>query len=454
MKTFFIAALTFFYLASVPAGCTSTAVTIRDIHILPQNHTYYLAPQTISVPESVQESQERSYMTRYFFPWHPDREPPEQDIFMRQFLRFTENPGYGENKKKRSPAWIKELRQNAAMENYPNTDATAISLITANLRILPTDKPVYSTPEGYPFDRLQTSSIAPNTPLRVLHASADNGWFLVQAPYAHGWIAGRDIAFVDHSFIQTWKSGKHAVIIQDKILLHDQHGNFLFQAPIGSVFPIVKETDASFQVLAAIANNDKQGMTVPILLSRKDAAARPLPLTGENVARIANELTNEPYGWGGLYQNRDCSGMLKDFFAPFGIWLPRHSADQAREVGNFIDLSSLSRLEKEKKISEEGIPYLTLLWMRGHIMLYMGVHDGHPLVFHNVWGTVAKKRWSKAQRVIVGHAAITTMYPQLTGNSFSPFHGDLIDKIIGMTLVLPQNTEVPDCGCGPGDEDI
>jgi hypothetical protein len=249
------------------------------------------------------------------------------------------------------------------------------------------------------------------------------------------------MAFVDQRFINTWQSGKHAVIIQDKIPLVDRHGNFLLQASIGSIFPIAEETGDALKVLVAVTNRDKQGIIVPSSLSRKAAAARPLPLTAENIAHIANELMNEPYGWGGLYQNRDCSAMLKDFFAPFGIWLPRHSADQARETGYFIDLGALSRREKEKKILEDGVPYLTLLLMKGHIMLYMGAHDGVPLVFHNVWGLSAKKRWNKAQRVYVGHAAITTLYPQLGGNSFSPFHGDLVDKIIGMTLVLPKDDE-------------
>jgi cell wall-associated NlpC family hydrolase len=65
---------------------------------------------------------------------------------------------------------------------------------------------------------------------------------------------------------------------------------------------------------------------------------------------MANELIGEAYGWGGLYQNRDCSAMVRDMFSPFGIWLPRHSEDQAREGGEFIDLTTFSPEEKEKVI--------------------------------------------------------------------------------------------------------
>jgi len=424
----------FFYLALLTIGCTSTAITVKDLYTLPQDHTYYLTADSLSVPESVQASQEHSYMTNYFLPWHPDKAPPAQDVFMKPFLQFTENPGYGENRQKRDVSWFEELRENAALENYPNMNTTAISLTTTNLRFVPTEKPRFNTPDGYPFDRFQISSILPNTPLRVLHVSSDRAWFLVEAPYAHGWIASRDMAFVDHSFIHTWESGRHVVITKDKTPIYDQYDNFFFQAPIGSVFPLVEETDTMFRILVAAADTNKQGVIIPVSLSQKVAAVRPLPLTGKNMSHITNELINEPYGWGGLYQNRDCSAMLKDLFAPFGIWLPRYSGDQAREVGHFIDLSTLSRQEKEKKILEEGIPYLTLLLMRGHIMLYMGIHDGEPLVFHNVWGITVKKGEKNTQRVYIGHGAITTLHPQIVEDP--SFRDDLIDKIIGMTLVL------------------
>ena len=434
----------FFYLALLTAGCASTEITVKDLQTLPQDHAYYLTPGLSYLPEPVQKAQERLYISRYFFPWHPDRYPPPQDTFTKPFLQFMENPGYGENGQKRNVSWFEELRKNAALENYPNMAATAISLTTTNLRFVPTDKPRFNTPDGYPFDRFQISSILPNTPLRVIHVSSDRAWFLVEAPYAHGWIASRDMAFVDGAFIRTWESGKYAVIIQDKTPVYDQHANFLFHAPIGSVFPITEETNARFRVLAAVADINKQGAAVPAYLSKRAAAVRPLPLTGRNMIQIANELINEPYGWGGLYQNRDCSAMLKDFFAPFGIWLPRYSGDQAREVGLFTDLSALSRQEKEKKILEEGVPYLTLLLMRGHIMLYMGVHNGKPLVFHNVWRVTVKNKWgSEPQRVNIGYAAITTLYPQTTEDRYGPYGDDLIDKLIGMTLVVHPKDMAP-----------
>jgi cell wall-associated NlpC family hydrolase len=159
-------------------------------------------------------------------------------------------------------------------------------------------------------------------------------------------------------------------------------------------------------------------------------------MTAENMAAIANELVNEPYGWGGLHGNRDCSAMVRDLFAPFGIWLPRNSAHQAKQGGSFIDLSDLSADEKEGVILAQGVPYLTLLWRPGHIMLYIGSYEGEPLVFHNMWGISTRDLLGRRGRRIVGHAAITTLHPGRELFGYDAASADLKKNIIGMTLLV------------------
>ena len=192
----------------------------------------------------------------------------------------------------------------------------------------------------------------------------------------------------------------------------------------------------------AVADQRGNAFIKSTFVSKDAAAAKPLRLTTFNIAKTANELINEPYGWGGLYQNRDCSAMLKDLFAPFGLWLPRHSDDQAKEGGIFIDFEKLSPQEKEAMILKRGIPYLTLIWRRGHIMLYIGSYQGSVLVFHNMWGVRTKDMLGRETRKIVGHAAITTLHPGIEfQDSDNPEKGYL-DGILGMTLLVnPNNRE-------------
>jgi hypothetical protein len=134
--------------------------------------------------------------------------------------------------------------------------------------------------------------------------------------------------------------------------------------------------------------------------------------------------------------------MIKDLFAPFGLWLPRHSADQAKEGGTFIDLQKLSPKEKELMILKQGIPYLTLIWRRGHIMLYIGSYQGRVLVFHNLWGVRTKDFLGRETRKIVGHAAITTLHPGIEFHDGDKTESDYLNGILGMTLLV--NTRNPE----------
>ena len=44
-------------------------------------------------------------------------------------------------------------------------------------------------------------------------------------------------------------------------------------------------------------------------------------------------------------------------------------------------------------ILEQGMPFLTLIWMKGHIMLYIGNEHGRALVFHEFWGIKTGDFW-------------------------------------------------------------
>ena len=189
------------------------------------------------------------------------------------------------------------------------------------------------------------------------------------------------------------------------------------------------------EVLVATAGKNGQALLQKGFVSAEAAAEKPLRFNRVNAARIANELIGEPYGWGGLYGNRDCSAMTRDFFTVFGIWLPRHSADQVKETGFLVDLQGLSAMEKEKTIIAKGIPYLSLLWRKGHVMLYIGQKDGRALIFHNAWGVRTKDLQGREGRKIIGQAVITTLEPGKELRNVDTDAGSLLDHIAAMNIL-------------------
>jgi hypothetical protein len=112
-----------------------------------------------------------------------------------------------------------------------------------------------------------------------------------------------------------------------------------------------------------------------------------------------------------MFGLRDCSAMLRDFFQPFGIWLPRTTADQIASVRQRLDLSGKQPWEKEDVIRRQAVPFLSLFYKPGHIMLYIGPDSkGRPLVFHNTW-SIQVKDAAGGHSQIIGKAVITTLEP-------------------------------------------
>jgi hypothetical protein len=281
--------------------------------------------------------------------------------------------------------------------------------------------------------------VAANTPIFVCHISADKAWALVETCYTFGWIPVEDFARVDADFIKIWESGRYAVITRDQTSILDADDNFILRTSLGYIFPLVKEMPDKLEILVAATDKNTDAVIKHGFVRRGMSAVKPLRFNYANAAKIADELIGEPYGWGGLYDNRDCSSMTRDFFAPFGIWLPRHSEDQVKEVGNYIELQGLSPEQKEKIILEKGIPYLTLLWRKGHVMLYIGEHNGHALIFHNIWGIKTRDSAGKEGRKIIGQAVITTLRLGYELNLIGRQEDYLLNRIYAMNILVPYN---------------
>jgi cell wall-associated NlpC family hydrolase len=330
----------------------------------------------------------------------------------------------------------------AGLSSFPSLAQRAITLRHTNMRGLPTG---HSLPDirnaplaPLRFDRLQISSIPPGTPVYVSHRSRDRLWCLAETGFAVGWLPTRDLALADDAFFAQWETGTYAAVIKDKKNIALPGGRHL-DVSVGSLFPVVSEHPDSLKILTVRSDRKGHAVAVQTAVSRDIAVRTPLPLTPEYLAALANEFVGEPYGWGGQEGWRDCSSMIRDLFTPFGIWLPRHSADQALEGGWFVDLVGKSREEKQTAIITRGVPYLTLLWLKGHIMLYVGASEGRLLVFHNFWSVRTTNLQGIRGKKIVGQTAITTLHP---GREFQPpgsSDGNLLDALQGMTLLVAPN---------------
>lgn len=425
-------------LAAVLAGCAARDHDVADLARLPQSPTWYQARvkgADWELKPGYQAGLAGDWRERWFEPWLQLDCRTGWEQIKADGERFLADRGYGENLLAREAPYYRALIENCSWQNYPSGGWKGITTRSTDLRLLPSAKPVFSSDkpgDGFPFDRLQQTSLPANTPVYVHHLSSDRAWLLAQSPLAWGWLEADKVAPMSEAQIEQWMAAKLLAITRDESVVLDLEGRYVFKASMGMALPLAGEQDDRW--LALVASRDYKGRAVLRIarLEKPAAAPFPLALSAQNLARLADGIMGQSYGWGGLYGNRDCSAALRDLFAPFGLWLPRNSFDQARQTGWFYDLSGQDAEQKKNAIMEGGTPFLSLIWLPGHIMLYVGAWQGEPLVMHNIWGLR-----TNTGNGIIGRMVISSLEPGRERADLVRPEGLLIHRVEGMTLLAP-----------------
>ncbi|RAR51544.1 NlpC/P60 family protein [Paraburkholderia unamae] len=331
--------------------------------------------------------------------------------------------GYGMNFRPHTKAWIDAIERNANVNQFEQAnayDATRRAIATTPLlvRELPTIDPSFYSHriagEGYPFDNLQVSAVRPGTPLYVLGTSADGAWRYVQTPDVQGWVRSDGVASVDDAFVAAWRAAAKqslGVVVVASAALRDRGGVFRFDAPAGTLLPL----RGPREVVLPVRDVDGRATIRTAPLDADTIVPAPLTATPRHLAQLMKALIGRPYGWGNTNFDNDCSAELQSIFTAFGVWLPRHSSTQM-SAGVMTDLSASTPAERLDWLVQHGAPMRTLIYIGGHVMLYLGVaeRDGKtvPLVYQDVWGL---RPADNSRRAVIGGSVILPLllsYPE------------------------------------------
>ena len=380
--------------------------SVADMTNIPQDPAYY-ASQIRPISHRKQKKLDKAFNKKYFKPWHiPKLDIPKEDFGWE--VRFvTKKPIYRANGSIITSSLYNRWIDNAHYEQLNSKKYRAITIRHTNVKALPTSAAFYRNPrktgEGFPFDYNQNSSLHINVPLLISHFSKDRRWAFVQASYSFGWVKTSDLALVGREFIKKFENGNYAMTIKDNLRLYDNKKPISI-VKLGALFPIAKDKKHYL-----VASRDKKGdarIEKVIATKVNIIAKKPLPFTPKNVAMVAKEFYGEPYGWGGGYECRDCSATTRDFLGPFGIFLRRNSSKQAKD-GKSINIKGLKKGTKKRAIIKYAEPFRSLLYVPGHIVLYLGQFKGEPVIMHTYWGIRKKDR----TKLITGRTIITSTEP-------------------------------------------
>jgi cell wall-associated NlpC family hydrolase len=289
---------------------------------------------------------------------------------------------------------------------------------------------------------MQNSLLWPGTPLLATHRSADREWVFVESRVAFGWLPVQDVAWVSPEQARWIASLPLAAPLEDGFSILDRRGDFLAHGRIGMVVPLAPEQppardgqDGWLAVLVPVRGALGHAHWTRAALEPGRAAPMPLPATQRTLAGLARELMGQPYGWGGLYRNRDCSSTLQDLFAGLGVHLPRNSRSQAG-AGRWIDLEGVPPQAREALIAARGKPWLTLAYRPGHIMLYLGGQHGAPAFLHTMWG-VTTEQGGREGRHVVGRTVITSLRLGAPLDDLAGPEALLLHALTGLSVLEP-----------------
>lgn len=397
-------------------------------------------PEGEPIPAAVQAGLYARFRERWLAPWNSNATPQSAKDALWGIATYGGKQAWQRNGTPRPPGWSTRIATNCAAATFPSMRQPGIVLATGDLRVLPTAEPFFLDPsrpgEGYPFDYFQNSAIWAATPVLITHESADGLWLHVESAYAAGWMPRQQVGFVDQGLMDLFRRLPWAAVMAEQVALTAANQRASLRLGIGAVLPVLEQGPFGLRVgiprrAGALTALD------PALLTNAQAAAMPVPFSQQRVAALAAAMQGQAYGWGGLDGLRDCSSLMRDLFAPFGVFLPRNSSQQAR-AGEQRSLEGLSAAQKEAALLREGLPFRTLVNKKGHVMLYIGQHKGRAAVYHAIWGVVSREPAGGSGRVVLGRTCITGLSPGAEHEDVKRLGSTLVDTLTSFTILQPQ----------------
>jgi len=259
----------------------------------------------------------------------------------------------------------------------------------ASQRFLPTNEGMYEEKDDYDFDQLQNSALDVGTPVAVVHTSADGLWYYVMTSISDGWVEARNIALGDVNQVKQFaEDNDFAVVIRPKadIFLNESMTEYYDYVRMGMRLPLSSVDVGRATVNIPVMDADGTLAVKEAYMNAEDVNTGFLPFTARNIYKQALMMLNQPYGWGDMDGEQDCSRFLQMVFATVGISLPRDSKDQAQVSNVAVDFDEKSIDDVKVAAISKSPAANTLLAMKGHIMLYLGTVDGKPYAIHDTTG--------------------------------------------------------------------
>lgn len=325
-----------------------------------------------------------------------------------------------------------------------------VAVRAASIRAIPTDVKMLEEKDDVEFDQLQFTQIKLWTPVGIFHESSDGKWFYVQAPYVRGWVKSKDVAvFESRDDVQKYlRPGRFLVVTGEscRIFRDSDLKEMIYRASMGTILPVVRSSEKTgksekdsageqksgpYTVWMPFQKDDGRAGLMKAYVSRKSDVMKTFPTYSQaNILRQAFKLLGARYGWGGMYNGRDCSGFVHDVFLSLGVDFPRDSKQQAM-VGTQLGFFTPFQDDANKTAAlKSARPGLTLIKMPHHQMMYLGTVNAQYYVIHSTWAERTGDDPQVDAKNRINQVVVSDL--NLNGRSYI---GSLFDRIVSINEV-------------------
>lgn len=287
----------------------------------------------------------------------------------------------------------------AAVQNQALMYAVVVKRTTLNA--FPTEEIITDEQGDLNFDYNILSAVRVNEPLVIKTVSRDGRWYYALSLNCNGWVRAEDVAICSSKY--EWESAWNIpdssvlVVTGSRLFLAESNthpatsnlmltaGTVLELAPAGAYGVRVtnRSTIGNYVVYIPVRNADGSYRKELALVRKcKEVNEGYLPLTMRNILNVAFGMLGEPYGWGGMLSSNDCSGYVGDIYRCFGLILPRNTTWQAASWSLGYDVTDFPNEQKAAILN--NMPIGTVLFFKGHEMLYLGTVNGKYYVVNSV----------------------------------------------------------------------
>lgn len=319
---------------------------------------------------------------------------------------------------------------NEDIETIPESQPAhyGMAVRRAQLRIYPTELHAFPSTNSLDFESFQAGILFPGDAVVLLHRSRDRRWLLVQTWQGPAWVRDQDIATGPAAQVLGYRgAGPFRVVTDSKVrtvFTPEAPAVSELQLDMGANVPLAQVPpdqpvngegpSQSWAIKLPTRADDGRLRFVPALLPKSEgSAAAYLPLTRANIIRQAFKFLGERYGWGHMYNARDCSGFTSDVYRSMGVVLPPNSGAQGTSPAFrhqlFTAADSKAARMKAVMTASPG----DLLVVPGHVMMFLGKIGGQPYMIQDVPYAIFRDRAGQLHKTKLNQVSVTPLLPLL-----------------------------------------